>query len=83
MLLVASPRVAPGLLSRGGWQALEAADLVLCADPADALPEAVAEAGLDVRPEESPDVATRARASCSGRRRPTSSGSARRTPTPG
>ncbi|GAA4356968.1 MazG family protein [Angustibacter luteus] len=62
MLLVASPRVAPGLLSRGGWQALDAADLVLCADPADALPEAVAEAGIDVRVEESPDVASRARA---------------------
>ena len=32
-LLLTSPRVAPGLLSRSGWQALDAADQVFAADP--------------------------------------------------
>ena len=52
-LLVSSPRVAPGLLSRGAWQVLAEADLVLCADPDDAQPGALAEAGIAVRASES------------------------------
>jgi len=48
-LLLTSPRVAPGLLSRQAWALLEQADQVLCADPADAQPTALAEAGLDVQ----------------------------------
>jgi XTP/dITP diphosphohydrolase len=50
VLLLTSPRVAPGLLTRAAWQVLEAADLVCCADPADPQPQAVAEAGLAVQP---------------------------------
>lgn len=33
VVLLTSPRVAPGLLSRSGWQALETADQVFAADP--------------------------------------------------
>lgn len=49
MLLLTSPRVAPGLLTRSAWQVLEGADRVLCADPADPGPAALTEAGIDVR----------------------------------
>jgi XTP/dITP diphosphohydrolase len=48
VLLVASPRVVPGLLSRAAWTALEHADARLTRDPADPLAVAVADAGLDV-----------------------------------
>ncbi|GAB3443624.1 nucleoside triphosphate pyrophosphohydrolase [Phycicoccus ginsengisoli] len=47
-LLVASPRVAPGLLSRSAWQALESADHVLARDADEPLPAALAEAGVPV-----------------------------------
>jgi XTP/dITP diphosphohydrolase len=47
-LLVASPRVAPGLLSRSAWQALESADHVLARDADEPLPTALAEAGVSV-----------------------------------
>jgi XTP/dITP diphosphohydrolase len=49
VLLLTSPRVAPGLLTRAAWQVLEAADEVRCADPADPQPQALAEAGLVVQ----------------------------------
>lgn len=48
-LLLTSPRVSPGLLSRSAWQVLEQAGLVLCADLADAQPVALTEAGIAVR----------------------------------
>jgi XTP/dITP diphosphohydrolase len=47
-LLVTSPRIAPGLLSREGWQALEGAATVLCLDLADPQPAALADAGITV-----------------------------------
>ncbi len=48
-LLLTSPRVAPGLLSREAWQALEDADRVLAAAVDDPLAEALVEAGVEVR----------------------------------
>ncbi|NHN55675.1 MazG family protein [Calidifontibacter sp. DB0510] len=45
-LLVASPRVAAGLLSRDAWRALEAAGTVLARHGDDPLPQAVATAGI-------------------------------------
>ena len=51
-LLLTSPRVAPGLLSRPAWQLLEQADQVWCADLRDAQPAAIALAGIDVRTSE-------------------------------
>jgi XTP/dITP diphosphohydrolase len=47
-LLVTSPRIAPGLLSRAAWRVLDRAGTVLCADPADAQPVALIEAGVAV-----------------------------------
>ena len=47
-LLVGSPRVAPGLLTRSAWQALEAADAVLAGDADEPLALAVAESGMPV-----------------------------------
>lgn len=47
-LLVSSPRVAPGLLSRDAWRALEEGVLLAAADT-EPLVEAVQEAGLTVR----------------------------------
>jgi XTP/dITP diphosphohydrolase len=47
-LLVTSPRIAPGLLSREGWQALDGAASVLCLDPDDPQPAALADAGVAV-----------------------------------
>jgi XTP/dITP diphosphohydrolase len=44
VLLVTSPRVAPGLLSRAGWQAVEGADEVLHADPGPGWDEVLADA---------------------------------------
>lgn len=61
VLLLTSPRVAPGLLTRPAWQALERADVVLCADVADDVPVALAAAGIDVQPSASSSVGERAR----------------------
>ena len=47
-LLVGSPRVAPGLLTRAAWQALDAADAVLARDADEPLADAVAESGMPV-----------------------------------
>lgn len=49
VLLLTSPRVLPGLMSRAAWQVVEQADVVLCADPDDAVPAALAESGIAVR----------------------------------
>jgi len=50
VLLLTSPRVAPGLLSRAAWQVVEAADAVCCADLGDPQPQALVEAGIAVEP---------------------------------
>ncbi|MFG3383509.1 nucleoside triphosphate pyrophosphohydrolase [Streptomyces sp. NPDC047999] len=50
VLLTASHRVAPGLLSWPAWTALRAADLVLCADEAHPQLPYLREAGVVVRP---------------------------------
>jgi len=47
-LLVGSPRIAPGLLTRAAWQALEAAQVVLARDPAEPFADALVQAGLEV-----------------------------------
>ncbi|MFC8501696.1 MazG family protein [Pedococcus sp. NPDC057267] len=47
-LLVASPRVAPGLLSRSAWQAVEAADHVLARGADEPLAAALVESGVSV-----------------------------------
>ncbi len=47
-LLVGSPRVAAGLLTRSAWQVLGAADTVYAVDLTDPLPVAVAESGVPV-----------------------------------
>ena len=60
-LLLTTPRVAAGLLTRDAWQVLEQADRVLCADLADAQPAALAEAGIDVHLSISPGPAELAR----------------------
>src|SRR5690606_3452527 len=49
-LLLASPRVAPGLLSADAWDALRSAAHVVAADPTAPHPAAVAAAGVDVGP---------------------------------
>jgi XTP/dITP diphosphohydrolase len=46
--LVASPRVAPGLLSRAAWQALEGAGAVLAREAEEPLAAAVADSGVPV-----------------------------------
>ncbi|WP_460447554.1 nucleoside triphosphate pyrophosphohydrolase, partial [Angustibacter aerolatus] len=48
-LLLTSARVAPGLLSRAAWQALERADDVLCRDVDDEQPAAVASSAVPVQ----------------------------------
>jgi XTP/dITP diphosphohydrolase len=48
VLLTASHRVAPGLLSWPAWQTLHAADLVLCADPDHPQLPYLREAGVEV-----------------------------------
>jgi XTP/dITP diphosphohydrolase len=53
-LLVTSPRIAPGLLSRTAWRALERARSVLCADLADPQPVALADAGIAVSAADAP-----------------------------
>ncbi|MFJ8162956.1 nucleoside triphosphate pyrophosphohydrolase [Streptomyces sp. NPDC096136] len=55
VLLSASHRVAPGLLSWPAWQALHAADRVLCADPGHPQLPYLREAGVDVA-HEAPDA---------------------------
>ncbi|MEU8436672.1 nucleoside triphosphate pyrophosphohydrolase [Streptomyces sp. NPDC029216] len=55
VLLTASHRVAPGLLSWPAWQALHAADRVLCADPGHPQLPYLREAGVDVA-HEAPDA---------------------------
>ncbi|WP_228255070.1 MazG family protein [Ornithinimicrobium avium] len=47
-LLLSSPRIAPGLLSAAAWEALGAADAVLCADPGGPQATAVRAAGIEV-----------------------------------
>lgn len=47
-LLVTSPRVAPGLLSRGAWAAVESASARLCRDVSEPVVDAVVESGLAV-----------------------------------
>ena len=48
VLLITTPRVVPGLLSRAAWQALDAADVRLTASLDEPLAAAVAESGLPV-----------------------------------
>ena len=47
-LLVGSPRIAPGLLTRAAWQALEEADLTFARGADEPLVEAVEESGMPV-----------------------------------
>ncbi len=47
-LLITSPRVPAGVLTRDAWQALEAADLVLAADVDHPTPAAIANSGVAV-----------------------------------
>lgn len=47
-LVVVSPRVPAGLMTRSAWQVLEGADVILARDTAAPLPEAVIEADLAV-----------------------------------
>jgi XTP/dITP diphosphohydrolase len=46
--VIGSPRVAPGLLSRAAWQALESATVLLARDESEPLAAAVVEAGVPV-----------------------------------
>jgi XTP/dITP diphosphohydrolase len=55
-LLLTSPRVPAGLLSREAWRALEQAELVLCWDRDDPTPLAVLAAGIAVEPVVEPAV---------------------------
>ncbi len=48
VLLLTSPRVAAGLMSRAAWQALEAADVRLARSVEEPLAQAVTESGLSV-----------------------------------
>jgi XTP/dITP diphosphohydrolase len=61
-LLVTSPRIAPGLLSRAAWQSLERAGTVLCSDADDPTPVALSDAGIPVlpAPEQEPPSLARA-----------------------
>lgn len=61
-LLLTSPRVAPGLLTRAAWEALDHASAVLCADVGDAQPAALADAGVVVQQAEHQTPPERARA---------------------
>lgn len=62
VLLVSSPRVPAGLLSRDAWRALEAADLVLAADAEEALPTALADDGIAITVAAATTAPDRARA---------------------
>ena len=57
-LLITSPRVAPGLLTRDAWDAVASVDRVLCSDAGLPLARAVAATGrpFDVLPEASADA---------------------------
>ncbi|MFE2141839.1 nucleoside triphosphate pyrophosphohydrolase [Streptomyces sp. NPDC059456] len=66
VLLTASHRVAPGLLSWPAWQTLQAADRVLCADPAHPQLPYLREAGVEVA-HESPDAHALVEACAGGR----------------
>jgi XTP/dITP diphosphohydrolase len=48
-LLLGSPRIAPGLLTRAAWQALETAEQVLARDAQEPMAEALVESGMPVR----------------------------------
>ena len=61
-ILVTSPRVPAGVLSRSAWQVLEAADVVYAADLDEPVPDAVRTSGLDVRPAPHADRRQMARA---------------------
>ncbi len=60
-LLLTSPRIPAGLLSRDAWRALEVADRVLCADPGEVTPVAVLTAGIGVEQAGATDRAALAR----------------------
>ncbi|MFF4103513.1 nucleoside triphosphate pyrophosphohydrolase [Streptomyces sp. NPDC001903] len=66
VLLTASHRVAPGLLSWPAWQALRAADRVLCADPGHPQLPYLREAGVEVE-HGSPDAQALVEACAGGR----------------
>lgn len=66
VLLTASHRVAPGLLSWPAWQTLHAADRVLCADPGHPQLPYLREAGVDVA-HETPDAHALVEACAGGR----------------
>ncbi|MGW0901445.1 MazG family protein, partial [Streptomyces goshikiensis] len=66
VLLTASHRVAPGLLSWPAWQTLHAADRVLCADPEHPQLPYLREAGVDVA-HEVPDAQGLVEACAGGR----------------
>lgn len=66
VLLTASHRVAPGLLSWPAWQSLHAADRVLCADPGHPQLPYLREAGVDVA-HETPDAHALVEACAGGR----------------
>ncbi|MEU9334954.1 nucleoside triphosphate pyrophosphohydrolase [Streptomyces sp. NPDC048290] len=66
VLLTTSHRVAPGLLSWPAWQALRAADAVLCADPAHPQLPYLRDAGIAV--EETAPTAEDLVAACAGGR---------------
>ncbi len=60
-LLLTSPRVAPGLLSREAWDAVTGADLLLARADDEPLAEALAEAGVALEVAEPADVPALAR----------------------
>ncbi|WP_030156509.1 nucleoside triphosphate pyrophosphohydrolase [Streptomyces sp. NRRL S-244] len=66
VLLTASHRVAPGLLSWPAWQTLHAADRVLCADPGHPQLPYLREAGVEVA-HEAPDAHALVEACAGGR----------------
>ncbi|KOY50339.1 nucleoside triphosphate pyrophosphohydrolase [Streptomyces sp. XY332] len=66
VLLTASHRVAPGLLSWPAWQTLHAADRVLCADPGHPQLPYLREAGVEVA-HENPDAHALVEACAGGR----------------
>ncbi|MFJ3205017.1 nucleoside triphosphate pyrophosphohydrolase [Streptomyces sp. NPDC086989] len=66
VLLTASHRVAPGLLSWPAWQTLHAADRVLCADPGHPQLPYLREAGVEVA-HETPDAHELVEACAGGR----------------
>ncbi|MCX4526210.1 MULTISPECIES: nucleoside triphosphate pyrophosphohydrolase [unclassified Streptomyces] len=66
VLLTASHRVAPGLLSWPAWQTLRAADRVLCADPEHPQLPYLREAGVEVV-REAPDAQSLVEACAGGR----------------